>query len=209
MSETSEEAELDALVLELRAQVSLEQRVAAQSQLDRDALPARLLEFYALADDPFIEAAHRVLMGRSPTGDEAASGGWALRRGTTRATFLHGLARSPDARARGATVPGAARQATLDRLRGILARSQLRRVLRPVLRVARGLRRLLHAAPRLARLDETLSAVRQAAAADHAQRLAGFAAQQAITIAAMEARVAALERAIASTRMAASPPPEP
>jgi hypothetical protein len=125
--------------------------------------------------------------------EEVTQANWTLRSGTSRATYLGGLLAMPEAKARGVRVRGLARQAALDRLRRMFVDSGAQQRLRPVLRVARGLRRLALAAPRLARLDETLAAVQRGSVAEQTQRFATFAMQQATAMRALEARMAALE----------------
>jgi hypothetical protein len=193
MHELSDDAELDALMQRIRAELAEQQRAAAEGLLDRDVLPASWADFATLPEDAFVEAAYRVALDRSPSTEEATRFGWALRGGASRATHLAELLASPEARARGAKVPGVARRAAMDRLRRAILESGAHERLRPVLRVARGLRRLARSAPRLARLDETLAGVQRASVSEQTQRFATFALQQTSALRELEARVVALE----------------
>lgn len=187
------DAELDALMEQIRAELAARRQAAAAGALAREAQPRHFGDFAALPEDAFLEAAARAAFGRSLTAEEMSRANWDLRAGTTRALFLARLLAQPEARARGARIPGVTRAAALDRFRHVLAHSGLKHRLRPVLRLLRGFKRLIHAAPRLVRLDETLAATRQAAVAEQTRRFASFAQQQAQAQAALEARIAALE----------------
>jgi hypothetical protein len=193
MNEQPDETELDALMQRIRAEIAAQQRACAEGLLSRDALPQRWADFAALPEDAFVEAAYLVALKRSPNADEATHSSWTLRGGTSRAKYLTGLLALPEASAHGARIPGLARQVAVDRLRRMFQDSGVQQRLRPALRIARGLRRLAHSAPRLARLDETLAAVQRASVAEQTQRFATFALQQSSALRALEARVNTLE----------------
>ncbi|MGG5811356.1 hypothetical protein, partial [Falsiroseomonas sp. CW058] len=213
-----DDAELDAIMARIRAELAARRQALAAGALAMDALPATCAEFEQLPEDAFIEAAFRVALGRSPDARELERANWDMRRRMTRAVFLDRLLREPEAKARGATIPGVALQAFSDRVRRRLRESPLGAALRPATRTARGLKRLANAAPRLARFEEALAATRQAAVSEQTQRFTSFALQQAETLRALEARIDALDggapsatlaRALAETAAeTALPPPE-
>lgn len=195
-----EEAELDAIMTRIRAELTARRQVVASGALAMDALPGSWAEFAALPEDAFLEAAHRVTLGRPAKPEELERGGWELRGGTSRAVLLSRLTALPEAKLR--RIPGLAAQRRRDQLKRALEDSALRNRLRPVLRIARGLKRLVLAAPRLARLDEVLAATRQAAVAEQTQRFTSFALQQSEAGRALEARLAALDGGTPSPTLA-------
>jgi GT2 family glycosyltransferase len=193
MPPSPDEVELDAVMERIRAELSLRREEVAAGALALDALPTRLEEFEALPEDAFVEAAHRAALGRPATPEEADQTAWLRRAGVSRAVILDRLLRRPEARARGASIPGVARQAMIERARRVVRESPVTSGLRPAMRMARGLRRLARIAPRLARLDEALEATRRAAVSEQSQRFTAFALQQAEAARALAARLAALD----------------
>ena len=189
----SSDAELDAIMARMRAELAAQREASAAGALAMDALPTRMAAFAALSDDAFVEAAFRVTLGRSPTPEEREQTGWQIRGRMSRAVKLERMLALPEARARGARIGGVRRQAFLDRVSRVLRESGATAWLRPLRRIARGLRRLLRAAPRLARFDEALAATRQAAVAEQTERFTSFALQQAELQRGLAARLAALD----------------
>ncbi|WP_439548404.1 hypothetical protein [Falsiroseomonas sp.] len=171
-------AELDAIMERMRAEIAAQRQAVAANSLAPDVLPKRMSAFAGMSEDGFLEAAFRATLGRSPTPAERELAVWQVRGRMTRAVMLERMLALPEVRARGVRIAGVRWQAFLDRVRRLLRESGVTARLSTLRRVARGLRLLLRAAPRLARIDEALAATRQAAVAEQTQRFTSFVLQQ-------------------------------
>lgn len=198
----NQDSELEAIMARIRSELATRRQAVARSALEMDALPSTYADFAALPEDAFTEAAFRVVLGRPPTAPELEQTGWQMRGKATRAMLLRRMLATPEAKARGATIPGVARRAAIDATSLSLRGSALARALRPALRVGRGLRRLARAAPQLARIEELLVATRQAAVSEQTQRFTSFALQQTEALRALDQRLAVLDGGTPSPTLA-------
>ena len=190
------ESDLDEIMERIRAELRQRREATAANVLAADALPSRYDEFAALPEDALEAYAHdayRVILGRSPTTEEREQAAWQARGRMSRAVLLERMLALPEAKARGASVPGVTRQAFLDRVARVVRESGVTQRLNPVMRVGRGAKRLAKVAPRLARFEEALAATRQSAVGEQTRRFTSFALQQAEITRVLEARIEALE----------------